>query len=244
MNILIIGYGFVGKATEQFLRACGNDNIFIQDPALGHNPDKSILDTIDYSFVCVPSPPSSTGRFDLMHVIDAVTTAPGHVIIRSTIGPDQTAYFPGVDFLPEFLREKHAEEDAVATDMPLVYGSDDYDPLLLEVISGCKRIIITSVKTAVMFKLARNSLLASRVALANELYDICKEQTIDYNSVADLIKADKDIGGTHYDVPGHDGKRGFGGNCLPKDIGHMTTLSEAAYLLKSIYTNNRNYRDE
>ena len=30
--------------------------------------------------------------------------------------------------------------------------------------------------------------------------------------------ADMRIGNSHYDVPGHDGSRGYGGKCFPKDV--------------------------
>ena len=240
-NILIIGFGFVGKATKLFLTKNGVDpnDIQIYDPALGY---EEIIHPIDFSFVCVPSPQGPNGRFDLSYIAKAVNMAPGKVIIRSTIGPDQIAYYPDCDYLPEFLREKHWREDAVSYDLPLVWGSDDHDGKLRKILTGTKRVITTDKKTAMMFKLARNSLLAARVALANELYDICELHDINYDNVKRLLKTDKDIGGSHYDVPGHDGERGFGGKCLPKDIAHMSSMSEVAFLFKSIYINNRSRR--
>jgi len=39
-----------------------------------------------------------------------------------------------------------------------------------------------------------------------------------------MLSRDKVIGGTHWQVPGPDGKVGFGGKCLPKDLTHMSTL--------------------
>ena len=33
----------------------------------------------------------------------------------------------------------------------------------------------------------------------------------------DIISKDKRIGASHMNVPGHDGKFGFGGACFPKD---------------------------
>ena len=238
MNILIIGYGFVGKATELFLIEAGisKNNIQVYDPALGF---EEIVQPIDYSFVCVPSPQGPSGRFDLTEVSKAVSMAPGKVVIRSTIGPDQVAYFPDADILPEFLREKHWKEDATSYELPLIWGSDIHLEKLYNILSGVKRVIKTDKKTAMMFKLTRNSMLASRVALANELYDICNEHDIPYDSVKLLLKQDPHIGGSHYDVPGHDGKRGFGGKCLPKDLAHLSSMSEVAFLFKSIYINNK-----
>ena len=36
-------------------------------------------------------------------------------------------------------------------------------------------------------------------------------------TVINIISRDKRIGDSHMNVPGHDGKKGFGGACFPKD---------------------------
>ena len=40
------------------------------------------------------------------------------------------------------------------------------------------------------------------------------------------ISADSRVGDTHMDVPGNDGKLGFGGACFPKDISALYDLSK------------------
>ena len=72
-----------------------------------------------------------------------------------------------------------------------------------------------------MTKLARNSFLAVKVSFFNELYDFCEKEEVDYNSVAELTGMDSRIGVSHTQVPGPDGKRGFGGTCFPKDISSL-----------------------
>ena len=39
----------------------------------------------------------------------------------------------------------------------------------------------------------------------------------DWSKLISYISRDSRIGGSHMDVPGHDGRYGFGGACLPKD---------------------------
>ena len=55
MKFAIIGYGFVGKATEYFLKEKldTKHDIYIQDPDLGHKIN--IWAEIDYAFICVPT---------------------------------------------------------------------------------------------------------------------------------------------------------------------------------------------
>ena len=77
--------------------------------------------------------------------------------------------------------------------------------------------IFTDNKTAEMIKYAANVMLASQIALANEIYQICEKVGVDYNKVKDTILLDKRIG-RNLDVPGPDGNFGFGGKCFPKDL--------------------------
>jgi UDPglucose 6-dehydrogenase len=67
-----------------------------------------------------------------------------------------------------------------------------------------------------MIKLMGNTWFSIKVIFANEIYDLCKRQNIDYNRVKESVAADKRIGRTHLDVL-HKGYRGYGGGCLPKD---------------------------
>jgi UDP-glucose 6-dehydrogenase len=224
MNALIVGYGFVGKATEYLLQKL-DWNIFIHDPALGYNFED--YDSIDYAFICVPTP-STGGRLDISILETVYSKLDNHVmpiVIRSTIGPDQVDMFPNAIIMPEFLRERHWKEDVDDPGLPIVIGLPRSGSTFPMAFKGLhKEVAITTSKLASMFKLSRNSALAVRVALANELHDICVEYDIDYDHLAKLLSNDISIGGTHWDVPGPDGKFGFGGNCLPKDLTHMSTL--------------------
>ena len=51
------------------------------------------------------------------------------------------------------------------------------------------------------------------------IFDACKKYNIDYSKVKSLAFDSFEILGPHMvEVPGPDGKRGFGGTCFPKDI--------------------------
>jgi UDP-glucose 6-dehydrogenase len=68
-----------------------------------------------------------------------------------------------------------------------------------------------------MVKMFGNTWFATKVAFANQMYDVCQKIGADYQAVMEAAAADKRIGRTHLEIF-HKGYRGYGGKCLPKDI--------------------------
>jgi UDP-glucose 6-dehydrogenase len=122
--------------------------------------------------------------------------------------------------MPEFLRERYWDTDCFKR--PLVVGSDNSIPQWLqdEEIKTC------STKEAELVKMYSNNFAVMRIAFANVFYDLAENVGADYNKVLDMyldIQQDQ----TYMEVPGHDGTRGFGGKCLPKDLDFLIeTLDE------------------
>ena len=79
--------------------------------------------------------------------------------------------------------------------------------------------IFTDLKTASLIKYSINTFLASKVIFFNELHSVFEKLgvTDSWESVINIISRDHRIGDSHMNVPGHDGKKGFGGACFPKD---------------------------
>ncbi len=102
-------------------------------------------------------------------------------------------------------------------------------------------------KTAEMIKYAANVILTGQIAIANEIYQICKAVKIDYNKVKETILLDNRIG-TNINVPGHDGNFGFGGKCFPKDLNALIYLARGnmyrPYLLEEIWRLNERVRKD
>lgn len=222
MRVMIVGYGFVGQATEYLLKDTDLE-ISVYDPDKGYYDDEG---TFDYVFLCLPTNSNPvTDELDTT-ILEAAYSKwlfSGQIVIRSTIGPDQVERFPGAIIMPEFLRERHWKEDVDNPNLPLIVS----DILLLSELSLIlprKKIHYLTPQEAAFFKIARNAALAIRVTVANEFYDICERYHIDYNEIKELLENDLVLGGTHWNVPGPDGSRGFGGKCLPKDLTHVTTL--------------------
>jgi UDPglucose 6-dehydrogenase len=77
-----------------------------------------------------------------------------------------------------------------------------------------------------MFKYVANTMLAMKVIMNNEYYDLCNALGISWDNVAKIAAADARLGDTHWAVPGPDGSRGFGGACFPKDTTALLSLAK------------------
>ena len=69
-----------------------------------------------------------------------------------------------------------------------------------------------------------------------------------WKKITDTIAYDSRVGNSHMDVPGHDGKLGFGGACFPKDIAAFISFSNDigsnSELLKSVGRINNKIRKQ
>ena len=155
------------------------------------------------------------------------------VVIRSTVPPG-TSYRLNSYFMPEFLTEKKYREDFINnTDWIFGLKNTPQDNLFKKNIeylinTGAEseriksnKIIYTTTKEAELIKLFRNNFLSLKVSFCNEIYDYCDRTNVDYEVVSKIACLDNRIGQSHINVPGHDGKRGFGGTCFPKDTNNL-----------------------
>ena len=77
-------------------------------------------------------------------------------------------------------------------------------------------------KEAELVKMFRNCFLSTKVSFCNEIYEFCEKKNINYENVRKIAANDDRIMHSHTRVPGHDGKKGFGGTCFPKDTSSLT----------------------
>ena len=216
MKIGIAGYGYVGMAHEIIFK---QHDLIISDPFLREFGNLRYAECI---IICVSTPSDNYGSCDVSNVIDVIAEAPEvPILIKSTISPEGWKLindtFPNKDitFSPEFLRAKHWRKDAT-NKKDFYFGGANvnfWSELFLQALG---RINITPAEPEelILMKQLRNSYLATKVTFFNQVYDYCKDQNIDFNSVRKLITADNRIGKSHSFVTE---ERGFGGHCLPKD---------------------------
>jgi UDPglucose 6-dehydrogenase len=155
-------------------------------------------------------------------------------ILKSTVLPGTTSRLEkkfnlDIVFCPEFLTEKTAKLDML-TQSRIVIGGVNYlvDKVkeLFEARFGSKHYIITDTNSAEFIKYMSNNFLALEISFMNEYYNLVKNIGGDWKSITEGFVSDPRIGNSHTQVPGHDGKKGFGGTCFPKDINAIIEFSK------------------
>jgi UDPglucose 6-dehydrogenase len=73
--------------------------------------------------------------------------------------------------------------------------------------------------TASLIKYSINSWLATKVSWFNQLHELFQKSGAkgSWEQFTDMLKRDPRMGDSHMQVPGPDGKFGYGGHCFPKD---------------------------
>ena len=261
MRIGIVGYGFVGQALSKGLLE--NVKIFKVDPKLS----TSVCDLIEFKpeviFICVPTPMNNDGDQDisiLKEVLKEIKNneeLDGLIVVKSTVHPGSISeieqIFPSFVYNPEFLREKHAYDDFINSKLIVFGGDKESSNLLANIYSKytkCvnKDYIFTDLISASLIKYAINSFLATKVIFFNEFHNlfnsINKEES--WTNFINYLSNDSRIGDSHMMVPGHDGRYGFGGACLPKDTSAITKFADKKNielsLIKSVIDANNKIR--
>jgi UDPglucose 6-dehydrogenase len=268
-KIGVIGYGFVGRATGEGFSSNPNNEVFWFDKFKeSQNTLDEVINNSDFIFVCVPTPIFDDYSGMDMSIVEGVIgeVAPKLkgtdkvLIIKSTSVPGTTVKmskkYPGINFVmnPEFLTQKNANRDFL-NPARTVIGAESEDvagkvvKIYKTILSKSQPYIITDVTSAEVVKYMSNLILASKVLLANEFYEVSKKVGANYLDVQKAVESDPRIG-THLGVPGPDGDVGFGGACFPKDmvgfIGLAKKLKVDVSALEAIWKKNlkvRKHRD-
>jgi nucleotide sugar dehydrogenase len=262
MKIAIIGYGFVGKALSKGF----NKDVILKiiDPKLNTRINELTDFNPSVIFICVPTPMNDDGTQDISivnKVIDEINEfkIQSLIVLKSTVLPnhilDISKSHQKFVYNPEFLREKHAIYDFVNSPL-IVFGGEKVNTNQLEEVYKkftkcvCKEYIHTDIVTSSFIKYSINSFLALKVTFFNELKDLydISEGGDTWKNFISYLSIDKRIGSSHMNVPGHDGRKGFGGACLPKDSRAFETFSrqkkKPLKLLKKVIKINNTIRSK
>ena len=237
MKTVIIGKGKVGEATAASL-CC---EVQFHDPFKG--VVVSDFSEFDFAIVCVDT--LRTGPMDHRSVIDVLTmlqdvSYEGIVLIRSTVNPEFVrellyGFKLRTIMFPEFMRQT----DDLKMDDPwiVVLGGEYFDlakaqKFLIEAkyCEDASKYLFTSRMEAAIIKLCQNAGLATKVIFFNMVYELCQKYGGDYTNVRLGVGADERVGFQYSVVPSpDDGKLGFKGHCLPKDVNSLSQIDDYGF---------------
>ena len=272
-RIGIVGRGFVGSAVEFGFSDKTEYVLFIndKDESKSVNSLEDVVSYSDFIFLSVPTPSNEDGSVNLNYVEDALQeiseitsdieqgafSLDNIILIRSTIPPgttrklQQTYQNLNLVFNPEFLTESNHKLDFVNQDRFVLGGNLNHTKKvsdLFEYRFPRVPIIQTDYETAELTKYMNNCFLATKVSFLNEMKQISEKCGADWDVAIKGFLMDNRIGQSHYQVPGPDGKLGFGGHCLPKDINALKSFGESLGLnlntLNGVINTNLEVRPE
>lgn len=245
-RIGIVGHGFVGQAVEYaFTHPLVDFSLY--DPkyntSISSLKDQSKDEHPQCFFIAAPTPSNDDGSVNGNMVEEAVLTCLNDtdalVIVKSTITPNVIdSIYQQIDsekadrfcYNPEFLTEKNAKADFVTAKFHVVGGAPNAIMECIdiyEIFSGCQSNVYHRMTAyeASFVKYAINSFLSTKITFFNQLYDLVNMYGCNFNTIVRAVGSDDRVGMGHTRVPGFDGKRGFGGACLPKDTRALLNFS-------------------
>ncbi len=217
ITVGIVGCGFVGGALKAWLEENNPKvKVVVSDPPKGMNDDISCADVY---FIQIHIPTEEDGTQDLTLLKSLIEGLPDKpIFVRTTILPGtsealskQTRHH--VYFMPEFLSERTYLEDF--RNQPMIFTAEV--ELLSELFIGKKFMVMSSLEAEIT-KYAHNVFGAYKVTYWNAIYDYCQRLGVNFRNVHAGCLLSGYINDIHTNVPGPDGRFGYGGKCFPKDV--------------------------
>jgi UDPglucose 6-dehydrogenase len=239
----IVGYGHVGKSLNTIFK-----DTIIYDKFMKMQ-DKNEINNCDIVFVSVSTPSLPNGSCDLSNVNDVMNWLDVPLIcIKSTVPPGTTDSFCDtgkvVTMSPEFYGETPWQKSADEWPYLIVGGESKATQQILDLyrsyLGPGKSYWATTAKNAELVKYMGNAWLAMQVTFAYQFSDISKTLGADYNTVRELWALDPRVSRWHTLIIGD---RGYGGDCLPKDLSAIIAISEEKGCDASFLNSIRNFND-
>ncbi len=268
-NIGVVGNGFVGSAVQfGFSPSTGCDyevRVYDKDPSKSVDSIEETVNKSEFIFLSVPTPSNKDGSMNLdiveqaLQDISDVNKYQGNIVLlRSTVTPGTTRKlqdkYPNlrIVFNPEFLTERNAKYDFINQARIIIGGDDVYSKQVGDLYRSrfgeSQPVIETNWETAELIKYMSNCFFTTKISFMNEMYQIAEKCGVDWGVALDGFFRDGRVGHSHMNVPGPDGKFGFGGSCFPKDIQALIHFGESLGLnmstLKGTWKTNLEVRPE
>jgi UDPglucose 6-dehydrogenase len=271
-SIGIIGNGFVGSAVRfGFSPGTGCDakvRVYDKDPSKSVDNIYDTVNKSDFIFLSVPTPSNKDGSMNLdivkqalQDISDVNERDDNVVLLRSTVTPGTTCMLQEqfdnikIVFNPEFLTERSAKYDFI-NQARVILGGEGHEfdgvhetaELFRWRFGESMPIIETTWETAELIKYMCNCFFATKVSFMNEMYQIAEKCEVDWETALDGFVRDGRVGHSHMNIPGPDGKLGFGGSCFPKDVQAIINFGETLGInmstVKGVWETNLEVRPE
>jgi UDPglucose 6-dehydrogenase len=247
MKIGIVGGGCVGSATARAFSGFV-DEVRVWDIVPERCSTPSIMHTVnsDLVFLCLPTPQKQGSlECDLTAVhafFSSIAKRDANFVLRSTVPIGTTRALrqryelPNLVHSPEFLTARTATFDAMMParniiggtidDMTNGYPESKASAMLYDLYERRWPHVpihrMTSDESEAV-KLFQNAFSAVKIATFNEFRCLADAKGLDWQRVMDGLLAGGWIAPIHTQVPGPDGRRGFGGACLVKDLANLVS---------------------
>lgn len=252
MKVGIIGVGMVGGTLRDWFLANTTHELAFRDPQKGLDDNLYECDAI---FICIPIAADVGGQDtrELQKIVKELkASSKARIFIKSTVLPG-TCDALGIYACPEFLTERTAHEDM--DKYPVVIGALEYPNTIamnittsiFKLLFPFKQIIIVSNFEAEAGKFMHNCFGALKVTYANIFSRLAGVNCADFDNIKRVAGLTGFLGETHLQVPGPDGKYGYGGKCFPDNIEAMCMFLaqfREANLFLAIRELNEIYRKE
>lgn len=260
-KIAIIGRGYVGRAYNKLFPDAHVYDRHVKDLEV----ERKLVNACELAIVCVPTAMKEDGSCDISIVEDVMEWLETPLIlIKSTIPPGTTEklkikYCRAICHSPEYVGEggyyipfwefPHPTEPQHHTFM-IIGGDPLHREAILDffypVLGPTKTYYQVDSTTSELIKYYENCMIAAKVTLANEFYELARIFGVSYSQVREGLVLDSRQGKMFTSV--FKNRRGFDGKCLPKDVNAIVYAStQAGYvpeLLKEVLKSNYRFRNK
>lgn len=246
-SVGVIGVGFIGSSiVDAFMHYTDVKGYDIIEDRSTHSYTEILGQ--DIIFLCLNTPMARNGSVEISLVKDELEKIKNNlncfkpVVIKSTIPPMQLGelmieYGPWLQLIynPEFLTERSARYDYIQSNRFIfgtLVGLENTDEAKkVQELFALRFPAVTqywcSFAEASMIKYITNCFFSVKVSFFNEVAELLDKIGLDHEATLAKVLLDPRIGRSHFQVPGHDGRKGFGGVCFLKDLaGFIYTAKE------------------
>ena len=244
-RILIAGVGNIGSKLYEEYAVLKPDRY---DPHKGYDERSG---EYDIAFIAVDTPMKEDGSCDLSQVENAIASVDAKIyVLRSTVPPKTVERMKEetgkrIVFSPEFYgTTQHSDRGSFDFSFTIL-GGDRKDcnavvQVLQEVYNANHRFCITDSTTAELAKYMENAMLAAKVSLCVQFWELANRFGVNYPELRELVLNDSRLNRAHTFV--YDSHPYWDSHCFNKDLTAITHFASAP-LIESIIDYNNKCKD-